>query len=322
MTSSAAPRGRSRRGRPDAAKPRNVQELLTAPETGLHPRVVGSQVASSTGAGEGAATRVDRAEVADQIGQVAGERDRFAGVLVVGHDTRQPRLHRPRKRVVGPGFTERDRLGRGEARTARQLAGRFRFGLQPAPRRLDLCGLQRESSREPIADAEEGVCMAEASASRCSTATRLITGRPDSPGPARLTSHDRVGSVHGATVDLPEIRSAAGIGARQSDLMSERGLDHEGTIAREGALDRVPAAFVPVVDGARAHITETFDGTRLHSAYIYGSIPRGTAIPGVSDLDLQLALHHEPTEADRADAEAVEAALDLRSRRSTASASC
>jgi hypothetical protein len=79
-----------------------------------------------------------------------------------------------------------------------------------------------------------------------------------------------------------------------------------GTIAREGALDRVPAAFVPVVDAARAHITEKFGRTRLHSAFLYGSIPRGTATPGVSDLDL----HDEPTESDRADAEAIEAVLD------------
>lgn len=92
--------------------------------------------------------------------------------------------------------------------------------------------------------------------------------------------------------------------------MSEQGLAHDGTIAREGALDRVPAAFAPVVDAARTRIAETFDGARLHSAYVYGSIPRGTAVPGVSDLDLQLALRHEPTEADRADARAVEAALD------------
>lgn len=89
--------------------------------------------------------------------------------------------------------------------------------------------------------------------------------------------------------------------------MGERGLDHEGTIAREGALDRVPAAFVPVVEAARSRIAETFDSARLHSAYIYGSIPRGTATPGVSDLDLQLALRHEPTENDRADAAAIEA---------------
>lgn len=92
--------------------------------------------------------------------------------------------------------------------------------------------------------------------------------------------------------------------------MNERGLDRDGTIAREGALDRVPPLFGPVVDAARSHIAETFESPRLHSAYLYGSIPRGTATPGVSDLDLQLALHDEPIEADRADAKAIEAALD------------
>ncbi|MEV6103115.1 nucleotidyltransferase domain-containing protein [Streptomyces sp. NPDC051940] len=51
-----------------------------------------------------------------------------------------------------------------------------------------------------------------------------------------------------------------------------------------------------------------FDG--LHSAYLYGSIPRGDAVPGVSDLDVLLALHHAPTDADRATARAMEARLD------------
>ncbi|WP_216207423.1 nucleotidyltransferase family protein [Amycolatopsis aidingensis] len=92
--------------------------------------------------------------------------------------------------------------------------------------------------------------------------------------------------------------------------MDERGLAPDGTIAREGALDRVPAAFAPVVAAARARITETFACGRLHSAYLYGSIPRGTAIPGRSDFDALLALHEEPTEADRADARKIEVALD------------
>ncbi|MFF5724455.1 nucleotidyltransferase [[Kitasatospora] papulosa] len=92
--------------------------------------------------------------------------------------------------------------------------------------------------------------------------------------------------------------------------MHERGLDRDGTIAREGALERVPAPFVSVVDAARAHVAAAFDSTRLHSAYLYGSVPRGTATPGVSDLDLQLALHEEPTAGDRADATAIEGALD------------
>ena len=92
--------------------------------------------------------------------------------------------------------------------------------------------------------------------------------------------------------------------------MSGRGLNQDGTIAREGALSRVPETFAPVVDAARAQITEMFDSTRLHSAYLYGSIPRGTAIPGVCDLDLLLALRDKPTEADRANAKTIEAALD------------
>ena len=92
--------------------------------------------------------------------------------------------------------------------------------------------------------------------------------------------------------------------------MSGKGLDQDGYIAREGSLSRVAPEFAPVVAAARARIAEAFDGARLHSAYVYGSIPRGTAIPGVSDLDLLLALHGEPADADRTDARALEAALN------------
>ncbi|MFJ8473381.1 nucleotidyltransferase [Kitasatospora sp. NPDC094011] len=88
------------------------------------------------------------------------------------------------------------------------------------------------------------------------------------------------------------------------------GLDEDGCIAREGSLERVPAEYAPVVDAARARIAAAFGPARLHSAYLYGSIPRGTAIPGVSDLDLLLALHRSPTPDDRAAADALEAALD------------
>lgn len=92
--------------------------------------------------------------------------------------------------------------------------------------------------------------------------------------------------------------------------MTDKGLDADGFIAREGSLSRVQEEFTAVVEAAREQISESFGRTRLHSAYLYGSIPRGTAIPAVSDLDLLLALHHEPTAADRADADALEAALD------------
>lgn len=68
--------------------------------------------------------------------------------------------------------------------------------------------------------------------------------------------------------------------------MSGVGLDEDGFIRREGDLARVPAAFAPVVEAAKIAIGDAFGPDVLHSAYLYGSPPRGTAVPGVSDLDI------------------------------------
>ncbi|WP_406373581.1 nucleotidyltransferase [Streptomyces sp. NBC_00647] len=90
---------------------------------------------------------------------------------------------------------------------------------------------------------------------------------------------------------------------------NHRGLDAQGYIRREGSPARVPYAFRPVVAAARDRLSDVF-GARLDGAYLYGSVPRGTARLGRSDLDLLLSLRDEPTDADRADARALEAALD------------
>ncbi|MEU2223387.1 nucleotidyltransferase domain-containing protein [Streptomyces sp. NPDC018347] len=87
------------------------------------------------------------------------------------------------------------------------------------------------------------------------------------------------------------------------------GLDAQGFIVREGSLAGVPDAFRPVVSAARDRLPEVF-GTRLHSAYVYGSIPRGTARVGRSDLDLLVALREEPSDADRDAVRALGEALD------------
>ena len=79
------------------------------------------------------------------------------------------------------------------------------------------------------------------------------------------------------------------------------GLDAQGYIEREGSLGRIRPAFRPVVAAARDQVLEAF-GARMTGAYLYGSIPRGTARVGSSDLDLLLVLREEPTESDRADA--------------------
>jgi predicted nucleotidyltransferase len=88
-----------------------------------------------------------------------------------------------------------------------------------------------------------------------------------------------------------------------------KGLDPLGYLEREGSLALVPHDFRPVVAAARDRLLEVF-GARLHSAYLYGSIPRGTARVGRSDLDLLVALREEPTEADREAARALGDALD------------
>ncbi|MEU6801548.1 nucleotidyltransferase domain-containing protein [Streptomyces neyagawaensis] len=90
---------------------------------------------------------------------------------------------------------------------------------------------------------------------------------------------------------------------------ARRGLDARGYIEREGSLGRVAEGFRGVVAAARDRVLEVF-GARLHSAYLYGSIPRGTARPGRSDFDLLVVLRDEPTDADRAEAGALDEALD------------
>lgn len=70
-------------------------------------------------------------------------------------------------------------------------------------------------------------------------------------------------------------------------------------IEREGELSRVQPEFAGLVDDfvrrARAAFPED-----LHSLYLYGSIPRGTARTGFSDLDGQILLRRPPTDQDRA----------------------
>lgn len=81
-------------------------------------------------------------------------------------------------------------------------------------------------------------------------------------------------------------------------LPAPGGVDAQGRFVREGSLARVPPAFRPVVDAVRDRLPAVF-GARLHSAYLYGSIPRGTARVGRSDLDLLIALRDGPADADR-----------------------
>ncbi|MFJ6798398.1 nucleotidyltransferase [Streptomyces sp. NPDC091268] len=91
--------------------------------------------------------------------------------------------------------------------------------------------------------------------------------------------------------------------------MERRGMDPDGFFEREGSLGRIQPQFAPVVAAARTRIGEAY-GPRLHSAYLYGSLPRGAGRPGRSDLDLLLVLHREPCDQDRDTAEVLARGLD------------
>lgn len=93
------------------------------------------------------------------------------------------------------------------------------------------------------------------------------------------------------------------------DIQVDRGLDPAGFIRREGDISRVPPMFAALVDDTRRHLAQTY-GDRMHSAYLYGSVPRGDAVEGRSDLDLTVLLHEAPSPADDEAARRVEATID------------
>ncbi len=91
-----------------------------------------------------------------------------------------------------------------------------------------------------------------------------------------------------------------GVGSHDPGLSHlDDGLDQRGRIRREGRLSWIDPVFLPLVSTTEVELRNLF-GKRLHSIYLYGSVPRGTAVQGRSDLDVSVVLHDQPTDTDRA----------------------
>jgi hypothetical protein len=82
-------------------------------------------------------------------------------------------------------------------------------------------------------------------------------------------------------------------------------LDAEGYIVPEADLANVQPEYRGVPQAA-AELLGRELGSRLHSGYLYGSVVRGNAVPGRSDLDLVAVLRTPPEPADRQAAGRVE----------------
>lgn len=93
--------------------------------------------------------------------------------------------------------------------------------------------------------------------------------------------------------------------------MSEApGVDANGYL-RTVASTIVQAPFRAVVDDL-CHALRTELGTLVDSAYLYGSIARGDAVVGRSDLDAVVVLRRQPTQQEALAVESVRRALESR----------
>ncbi len=88
-----------------------------------------------------------------------------------------------------------------------------------------------------------------------------------------------------------------------------RGLDADGYIEPEVSLSRLQAPFVAITARLQTLCIERF-GAVLHSIYLCGSVVRGAAIVGVSDLDVLVALRAKPDEAWREVVDSIAATLE------------
>jgi predicted nucleotidyltransferase len=85
-------------------------------------------------------------------------------------------------------------------------------------------------------------------------------------------------------------------------------LDPEGYIRPEADLANVQPEYQGLPDATAGLLADEF-GPRLHSGYLYGSVVRGNAVPGRSDIDVIAVLLAAPTGEDRVRADRVERAL-------------
>lgn len=90
-----------------------------------------------------------------------------------------------------------------------------------------------------------------------------------------------------------------------------RRLDPEGYIVPEADLANVQPEYRGIPEAAADLLVREL-GRRLHSGYLYGSVVRGNAVPGRSDLDLVAVLRSAVEPADRRAAARVERGLVAR----------
>ncbi len=80
--------------------------------------------------------------------------------------------------------------------------------------------------------------------------------------------------------------------------MDKFGLDPNGFILSEVSQDKIPPVYRSVIDASIAALKASLPGV-VHSVYAYGSVARGSAVQGKSDLDLLVVFKQKLTLRER-----------------------
>jgi len=80
-------------------------------------------------------------------------------------------------------------------------------------------------------------------------------------------------------------------------LRAGYGLDANGYIVSDVSKDKIERVFMPCIQESIGYLKKVFHD-QLHSVYLYGSVARGEAIVGKSDLDL-IALFYSQLTSDK-----------------------
>ncbi|TSB45942.1 nucleotidyltransferase domain-containing protein [Alkalicoccobacillus porphyridii] len=78
------------------------------------------------------------------------------------------------------------------------------------------------------------------------------------------------------------------------------GLNAEGFIISDVSIDKINSTFKPCIQASVESLKMNFTH-QLHSVYVYGSVPRGEAVPVQSDLDLIALFHSDLTPEELAE---------------------
>lgn len=95
------------------------------------------------------------------------------------------------------------------------------------------------------------------------------------------------------------------------DLQAGYGLDGDGYIVGDVALDKIDNAYFPFIRKTVEELVRLFPHL-LHSVYVYGSVARGEAVAVKSDLDLLVMFNDTLSEEELAKLKTVTKALSLK----------